>query len=91
MEGEIDLDTKDVTVQIRPTRNGRKGDYWPLAQLGGGVEKITVKQRETPSGLKTTIEFLSQGGEILTPQYDRAKMKRAIARDRVQAAKAEIG
>jgi hypothetical protein len=88
MTREIDFDTPDISVQLRATEGGIKGDYWPLATLTGGIDKLTVKQRQTKSGLKTTIEFVTVGGDLISSSYNRTKVRRSIAARLLADAKA---
>jgi hypothetical protein len=89
---ELTMDTKKIYVELRSAMKGvTDSDGWLLATVDGGIDKMKIRQRQTKSGLKTTIEFTSLGGGLLTDNYDRVKRRRETAAHRLEAAKAIPG
>ena len=84
-----------MNLAFEVLRSAMKGvtdsDGWLLATVDGGIDKMKIRQRQTKSGLKTTIEFTSLGGGLLTDNYDRVKRRRETAAHRLEAAKAIPG
>ena len=89
MKEELGLDTKEIMVELRAAKNGVTGDYWPLAKVTGGIDKFTVRQRRTKTGLKTTIEITSLDGYVLADDVDRAQNRKNHAREALQSATAK--
>ena len=91
MKAELTMDTKRIVVELRAAKKSTDNDGWLLAALEGGIDKMTIRQRQTKAGLKTTIEFTSLGGGSLTDNYDRAKRRRETAAQRLASGKAIPG
>ena len=78
MKRELDAYTPEIMVELRAAKDAlKKGDIWPLATLKGGLTKMSIRQRQTKAGMKTTIEFVSEDSVAHTVGIDRAARRRA--------------
>ena len=77
MKRQLDSWTPEIMVELRAAKDAIKGDTWPLATLKGGMTRMSVRQRQTKSGMKTTIEFISEDARAHTDGFDRAAQRRA--------------